>query len=108
MTKFQPAAIVALVNNNRSRAHQGGFRGRAFVEPVFFPFHKRKWKRPTLLTNEDRFQKTMCCQRSVLITWKASQLMKKLGVTSRYLFFGVLLRVVHVRPPKSTTLPTCQ
>ena len=30
-----------------------------------------------------------------------------IGVTSRYLLFGVLLREVHVRP-KSTIVPTCQ
>jgi integrase len=58
MTKAQAqialATLVAPINNRRSHpSGQTSFGG--FIRDVFLPFYRRKWKRSTLMTNEDRF-----------------------------------------------------
>ncbi len=58
MTKAQAqialATLVALINNRRS--HPSGQTSFGdFIRDVFLPFYRRKWKRSTLMTNEDRF-----------------------------------------------------
>ena len=57
MTKAQAqselAAILAPINSARSEpSEQRGFGD--FVEQVYLPFYRRKWKRSTVMTNEDR------------------------------------------------------
>lgn len=57
MTKAQAqselTAILAPINNKRTElSEQRGFGD--FVEHVYLPFYRRKWKRSTLMTNEDR------------------------------------------------------
>jgi integrase len=58
MTKAQAqialATLVAPINNRRS--HPSGQTSFGdFVRDVFLPFYRRKWKRSTVMTNEDRF-----------------------------------------------------
>ncbi len=57
MTKAQAqtelAAILGLINNNRTEPSERKPFGD-FVMHVYFPFYRRKWKRSTVMTNEDR------------------------------------------------------
>jgi hypothetical protein len=53
MTKAQAqaelAAILAPINNDRSEpSEQRSFGG--FVQQVYLPFYRRKWKRSTIMT----------------------------------------------------------
>jgi integrase len=56
MTKAQAqselAAIVAPINNRSEPSEQMSFGD--FVRDVYLPFYRRKWKRTTVMTNEDR------------------------------------------------------
>ena len=57
MTKAQAqselAAILAPINSARSEpSERRGFGD--FVEQIYLPFYRRKWKRSTVMTNEDR------------------------------------------------------
>ena len=57
MTKAQAqselAGILAPINNERSEpSEQSSFAD--FVQQVYLPFYRRKWKRSTVMTNEDR------------------------------------------------------
>src|SRR5216684_7568957 len=57
MTKAQAqselAAILAPINSERSEPSEQKSFGD-FVEQVYLPFYRRKWKRSTVMTNEDR------------------------------------------------------
>jgi len=57
MTKAQAqselAALVAPVNNRRTEPSEQKNFGD-FVRAVYLPFYRRKWKRSTTMTNEDR------------------------------------------------------
>jgi integrase len=57
MTKAQAqselAALVAPVNNRRTEPSEQKNFGD-FVRDVYLPFYRRKWKRSTTMTNEDR------------------------------------------------------
>jgi hypothetical protein len=59
MTKAQAqselAALVAPLNNRRSEpSARKGFGD--FVRHIYLPFYRRKWKRSTTTTNEDRLE----------------------------------------------------
>jgi integrase len=47
------AALVAPVNNKRAEPSERTSFGD-FVRDVYLPFYRRKWKRSTVMTNEDR------------------------------------------------------
>lgn len=57
MTKAQAqfglASLVAQANNKRTEPSERQTFGD-FVRAVYFPFYRRKWKRTTTMTNEDR------------------------------------------------------
>jgi len=57
MTKAQAqselAAIVAPINGRRSEPSEQKSLGD-FIEQIYLPFYRRKWKRSTVMTNEDR------------------------------------------------------
>ena len=57
MTKAQAqselAALVAPLNSKRSEPSERKSFGD-FVRNVYLPFYRRKWKRTTTMTNEDR------------------------------------------------------
>lgn len=57
MTKAQAqaglAAILSPVNSAHTRQSQHWLFGD-FVSQIYFPFYRRKWKRSTAMTNEDR------------------------------------------------------
>ena len=57
MTKAQAqselAALVAPLNSKRSEPSERKGFGE-FVRDVYLPFYRRKWKRSTTMTNEDR------------------------------------------------------
>ncbi len=57
MTKAQAqselAALVAPINDRRSEPSEQRSFGD-FVGEVYLPFYQRKWKRSTVMTNEDR------------------------------------------------------
>src|ERR1035438_10502780 len=57
MTKAQAqaalAAILAPINSVHARPSQHWLFGD-FVNQIYFPFYRRKWKRSTAMTNEDR------------------------------------------------------
>ena len=57
MTKAQAqselAGILAPINNERSEPSEQSSFGD-FVQQVYLPFYRRKWKRSTVMTNEDR------------------------------------------------------
>lgn len=47
------AALVARANDKRTEPSERKTLGD-FVRDVYFPFYRRKWKRSTTMTNEDR------------------------------------------------------
>ncbi|MEP7354710.1 MAG: tyrosine-type recombinase/integrase [Acidobacteriota bacterium] len=49
------ASILAPINN-RSNTPTGRCSFREFVQQVYLPFYRRKWKRSTTMTNEDRIR----------------------------------------------------
>jgi integrase len=49
------AAIVGPINASRSQPSEEASFGD-FVRQVYLPFYRRKWKRSTLMTNEDRLK----------------------------------------------------
>ena len=57
MTKAQAqselAAILAPINSSHSEPSEQSSFGD-FVRLVYLPFYRRKWKRSTVMTNEDR------------------------------------------------------
>jgi hypothetical protein len=57
MTKTQAqselAALVAPLNSKRSEPSEQKSFGD-FIQNVYLPFYRRKWKRSTTMTNEDR------------------------------------------------------
>jgi len=59
MTKAQAqaslAAILAPINSAHARPSQHWLLGD-FVRQIYFPFFRRKWKRSTAMTNEDRIE----------------------------------------------------
>ena len=59
MTKAQAqaslAAILTPVNSAHTRQSQHWLFGD-FVSQIYFPFYRRKWKRSTAMTNEDRIE----------------------------------------------------
>src|ERR1700693_1042431 len=64
MTKAQAqselAAIVAPINNRREPSSQINFGD--FVRDIYLPFYRRKWKRSTTGTNEDRLANHLTAQ----------------------------------------------
>src|ERR1019366_3176227 len=59
MTKAQAqaglAAILTPLNSAHNRRSQHWLFGD-FVSQIYFPFYRRKWKRSTAMTNEDRIE----------------------------------------------------
>src|SRR3954470_5407883 len=55
------AALVAPVNERDPSATAGSGFGD-FIQGVYFPFYRRKWKRTTLVTNEERIGYHLCNQ----------------------------------------------
>src|SRR5712664_435559 len=59
MTKAQAqaglAVILAPLNSANTRQSQHWLFGD-FVSQIYFPFYRRKWKRSTAMTNEDRIE----------------------------------------------------
>jgi integrase len=59
MTKAQAqttlASILAPLNSAHTRQSQHWLLGD-FVSQIYFPFYRRKWKRSTAMTNEDRIE----------------------------------------------------
>jgi hypothetical protein len=74
MTKAQAqaelAAIVAPINSScKEPSEQTSFDD--FVQHVFLPFYRRKWKRSTAMTNEDRLARYLTSELGP-VPWEAS------------------------------------
>ena len=54
------AAILAPINSARSEPSEKENFGD-FVQHVYLPFYQRKWKRSTIMTNEDRLTRALHC-----------------------------------------------
>lgn len=98
MTKAQAqselAAIVAPLNSNREPSEQTSFGD--FVQHVYLPFYRRKWKRSTIMTNEDRLSNhlTSDFEARSLRSFDRDELQALLDRKARTLSFSV---VAHLR-----------
>ena len=99
MTKTQAqaelAAIVGPINASRSQPSDRVSFGD-FVQQVYLPFYRRKWKRSTAMTNEDRLKHHLTSEfdpRS-LGSFDRDELQAFLDQKARTLSFGM---VEHLR-----------
>jgi integrase len=54
--KEKMADIVKPINDRAANAVQKNIELKQFVDDVYVPFYKRKWKKSTAMTNEDRIE----------------------------------------------------
>src|SRR6266702_4567667 len=60
--KEKLAEILKPINERAAQPTQKDIRLQEFVDDVYLPFYKRKWKRSTAMTNEDRIRRCILAE----------------------------------------------
>lgn len=91
----ESAALVSPINSKRSEPSERRSFGE-FVHDVYLPFYRRKWKRSTTMTNEDRFAHHLTSEfgARTLGSFSRDQLQSLLDRKGEALSFSV---VAHLR-----------